>query len=256
MSSQTIAFFGATGGCAGYALSNTLKAGYTCTALARTPAKLTQSMKEKGVPTDVLDRQLTIIQGNIKDIEAVKQTLRLEGRVVDTIVSGIGGTPVLQWSLWYPVTLTDPTICQDAGRTILQALMELKPAKKPTLINVSTTGISPQGYPRDVPLAFVPLYHWLLHVPHEDKRVLEQMLTEHIRIPENERFLSAYVNIKPSLLLDGEGKGLETVRQGVDEAPAVGYTIQRGDVGTFIFERLIRNGVKAEQMNKSLSITY
>ena len=256
MSSQRLAFFGATGGCAGYCLSNSLKAGFDCIALARTPAKLTQAMKDKGVSTEALDSHLTIIQGDIKDAETVKKAIQLNGQVVDTIISGIGGTPKFQWSLWSPVTLTDPTICQDAGRTILQALTQLKPASKPTLINVSTTGIPPKGKPRDLPLPYVFLYPWLGHVPHEDKRIWEQKLAEHMQLPEAERGLRAFVNVKPSLLLDGEGKGLDVVRQGIDESPAVGYTIQRGDVGLFMYERLVKGGVKDEWANKSVTLTY
>lgn len=254
--SSKLAFFGATGGCAGYCLANSLKAGYDCIALARTPAKLTQAMKDKGVNSKALDQHLTIVQGDVKDVESVKNALQLNGQVVDTVVSGIEGTPILRWSLWSPVTLTDPTICQDAGRTILQAVTQLKPASKPILINVSTTGIPPKGKPRDLPLPYVFLYPWLGHVPHEDKRVWEQKLTEHMQLPEGERGLRAYVNVKPSLLLDGDGRGLQAVRQGIDEQPAIGYTIQRGDVGLFMFERLVKAGVKEEWLNKSVSIAY
>ena len=166
MPASKIAFFGATGDCSGFTLANTLNAGYDCIALARTPAKLTESMKHKGVSTSALDQRLTIIQGDVKDVEAVKRALQLNGQVVDTIVCGIGGTPQLQWSLWTPVTLNDPHICQDAGNTILKALQDLKPATKPLLILVSTTGIPPNGMPRDEPLLCVPFYRWMLHIPH------------------------------------------------------------------------------------------
>ncbi|KAI7080755.1 hypothetical protein KC327_g10 [Hortaea werneckii] len=44
---STLAFFGATGDCAGYCLAQALNAGYDCRALARTPAKLTASLKNK-----------------------------------------------------------------------------------------------------------------------------------------------------------------------------------------------------------------
>lgn len=256
MSSQTLAFFGATGGCAGYCLAHTLNAGYNCIALARTPSKLTQAMKDKGVSTQALDQYLTIAQGNAKDVESVKKALQLNGKVVDTVMVGIGGTPILRWSIVSPVTLTDPTICQTAGATLLQALTELNPAKKPLLIDVSTTGIWPKGMPSDLPLVYRPLYPWLLGVPHEDKHVWEQILTEHMQRPETERGLRNFVHIKPSLLFDGDGKGLDAVRQGIDEDPAVGYTIQRGDVGLFIFEKLIKEGVKESWLNKSLTLTY
>ena len=166
MPASKIAFFGATGDCAGHTLANTLNAGYDCVALARTHAKLTESMKNKGVSTTALDQHLTIIQGDVKDVECVKNALQFDGQVVDTIVCGIGGSAQLRWSLLTPVTLTDPHICQDAGNTILQALQQLKPAVKPLLIVVSTTGIPPSGMPRDEPLLCTPLYRWLLHIPH------------------------------------------------------------------------------------------
>ena len=165
MAPSKIAFFGATGDCAGYTLANALNAGYDCIALARTPAKLTKSMKDKGVNASTLDQHLTIVEGNVKDVEAVKRALQLNGQVVDTIVCGIGGTPALQWSLLTPVTLTDPKICQDAGNMIVQALVQLKSATKPLLIIVSTTGIQPEGMPRDEPLLCSPLYRWMLHIP-------------------------------------------------------------------------------------------
>lgn len=256
MPSSKIAFFGATGDCAGHCLAYTLNAGYDCIALARTPSKLTKSMKAKGVSNETLDQHLTIVQGDVKDVEAVKNALQLDGQVVDTIVSGIGGTPKLQWSLATPATLDDPELCQKTGRTILQALGELRLTNKQLLINISTTGTWRQGLPRDVPLLLVGLYHWLGHVMHSDKRILEEMLVEHMQSPEGQRSLRGYVNIKPSLLMDGEGYGLEAVRQGVEQSPAIGYTIQRKDVGLWIFERLLKADVKHEWVNNSVTLTY
>ena len=256
MPASKIAFFGATGDCAGYTLANTLNAGYDCIALARTPAKLTQSMKSKGVSSEALDQHLTIIQGNIQDVEAVKRALQLNGEVVDTIVCGIGGTPQLQWSFFTPVTLDNPKICQKAGNAILQALVQLKSTVKPLLIYVSTTGIQPHGMPRDEPLLMSPLYRLLLHIPHVDKRILEENLTAHVKLPLNDRGIRAFVAVKPSLLMDGEGYGLDFVRQGVPERPAVGYTIRRIDVGLFISERLIKQEPADEWLNKGISLTY
>ena len=70
------------------------------------------------------------------------------------------------------------------------------------------------------------------------------------------RVVGNYVNVKPSLLMDGEGKGLDKVRSGVDEEPAVGYFVRRQDVGLFMFEKLVRDGVPKEWENKGVSITY
>jgi hypothetical protein len=257
--SKTIAFFGATGDSAGYCLSYTLKAGYTCSALARTPSKLTASMKAKGVPTEVLDKNLTIIQGDVRDVGAVKRTLQSSnGKLADEIVVGIGAYPKLQWSLWNPIGMQDPTVCQDAGATILKALSELKPkeGQKPLMINVSTTGIPPKGKPWDVPWWFSWLYRVLLHAAHADKRVLQENLAQHVQLPESEKVIKGYINTKASLLQDGEAKGVDQVREGVEDAPAVGYFIRRADVGLFIFERLIKGEPKAEYWNKGVCITY
>ncbi|RMY84270.1 hypothetical protein D0862_11458 [Hortaea werneckii] len=260
---STLAFFGATGDCAGYCLAQALNAGYDCRALARTPAKLTASLKNKHVSSETLDKHLTIVSGDVKDVPAVKETLSLSaghpGNVVDKIISGIGGTPAFQWSLLQPFTLTDPTICQDAGRTILKALEELESTstgrtKKPILINVSTTGIPSPNCPRDVPLLFVPLYHWALAVPHEDKKVLQEALAAHME--SESALLQGFVHVKPSLLTDGEAMGLQAVREGMEIEPAVGYTIRRADVGGWIFQRLVKGEVKGEWMDRSVCVTY
>lgn len=89
-----------------------------------------------------------------------------------------------------------------------------------------------------------------------DKRKLEEDLTAHLRLPDSEKGIRAFVAIKPSLLMDGEGYGLDIVRQGLPEKPAVGYTIQRKDVGLFMCERLIKQEVNPEWLNKGVSITY
>ena len=256
MPARALAFFGATGDCAGYCLANALKAGYDCVALARTPTKLTQSMKDKGVSSDILDQHLTIVPGDVKDIEAVKKALQLHGKVVDTIISGIGPTPKFQWSLTAPISLEDLTICQSAMRTILRALTNLQPINKPLLLNVSTTGIWPTGAPRDIPFAYILLYKWFLHVPHEDKRAMGQELADHLALPESERGIRAYVTVKPTLLMSGESKGLDSVLQGIEEKPAIGYTIRRHDVGLFMFERMVKTGVEDAWLNKSVTLTY
>ena len=256
MPARTLAFFGATGDCAGYCLANALKSGYDCVALARTPAKLTQSMKDKGVPSEALDQHLKIVPGDVKDIEAVKKALQLNGKVVDTIISGIGPTPKFQWSLTAPISLGDLTICQSATRTILRALTDLQAVDKPLLLNVSTTGIWPTGAPRDIPLVYTLLYRWFLHVPHEDKRAMGKELANHLALPESERGIRAYVTVKPTLLMSGDNKGLDAVRYGVEEKPAIGYTIRRSDVGLFMFERMVKTGLEDAWLNESVTLTY
>jgi hypothetical protein len=217
---------------------------------------LVKSLVAKGVNKEVIQQQLRIVEGDVKSVEAVRQVLYQDGQLVEQIVSGIGGAPVLQWNLLKPVTLNDPTICQDAGATILKALNEIHSDKKPCLFNVSTTGIPPAGCPRDVPLLLYPLYHWLLAVPHADKKLLEQDLSEHMNLPESQRALRGFINIRPSLLVDGEGSGIASIREGSDQSPAVGYTISRQDVGKWMFERLVKGDTAAKWMNSGVSITY
>lgn len=75
-----------------FCLAAALKNDYDCIVLARTPDKLSASMTATGVSQEVQDRYLTIITGDIRDLEAVKRALVLKERVVDTVVCGIGGT--------------------------------------------------------------------------------------------------------------------------------------------------------------------
>ena len=77
-----------------------------------------------------------------------------------------------------------------------------------------------------------------------------------MNLPDSQKGIRAFVAVKPSLLMDGDGFGLDIVRQGVPEKPAVGYTIRRQDVGLFICERLVKQDVREEWLNKGVSITY
>lgn len=219
-------FFGATGGCTNYALVLALKAGKQCTALARTPGKLTSMLAANGVSQEAMDTCLRIQQGDAKDITAVKATL--SAAPPDMIISGIGMDAFAKNA--------DTTICQEAARTLLAALGELQLSQKPHVVIVSTTGISKGA--RDVPLLFVPMYDWLLRVPHEDKKVMEQLYTDAAAMESP--VISATTFIRPALLMDrDEPKGLERIEVGSEEKPAVGYTIPRKDVGLWIFEKLI-----------------
>lgn len=256
MSSSKIAFFGATGDCAGYCLVSALAAGHSCVALARNPSRLSQSLRDKGVSVSAIESHLTIVEGNVKDIRAVQQALQIDGAVVDFIVSGIGAAPKFQWSIFQPITLDDTKVCQTAGSTILQALRVLNSAQKPVIINVMTTGIPPEGKPWDVPVLLTWMYHYIMQVPHEDKAAVQDMLIEHMRLPETQRDLGGFVNIKASLLMDGTSKGLQLVREGVEDTPAIGYTIRRADVGLWIYERLLKTNIKDEWVNKGVCITY
>ncbi|RJE22809.1 UMTA methyltransferase family protein [Aspergillus sclerotialis] len=248
----TIAFFGATGGCANSCLVLALRAGYCCTALARNPTKLRDLLRQREIPESTIADNLIITTGDVTDIEPVKETLLSNGGPVNFIVCGIGGKPSFENPL--RPTLDNPSICQDGMRTILAASRSLAVAEtagKPSLIVVSTTGIS--GHVRDFPLVMLPLYHWMLKVPHEDKKVMERLIREEMEKPAGERGIQNCSVIRPSLLTDGKEDGLENVQVGFEEAPAVGYTISRKQVGRWMFENLVCKD--SEYVGKVVAIT-
>jgi hypothetical protein len=231
-------------------------------AVVRNETKLTNLLKSRNVPQELISKYLTIIIGNVKDIQSVSQALfhpSFSTGVVDIIVSGIGGSPVFTPNPLRP-TLDDPKICQDATSTILEALRSgLKSTmEKPLFIAVSTTGISDHG--RDIPIALVPLYHWLLPVPHADKKRMENLLANEIKSAEPT--IRGFVAVRPSLLTDGDLLGVEKIRAGTESEgtvakSAIGYTISRIDAGNWIYRMLVEDkDSRAKYVNQFVSITY
>lgn len=233
-------------------------------------------LKKNEISTELISKHLTIVQGNSKDSVKVAEALKVNNVVADLILSGVGGVPVFKPNPLRP-TLDDPTICQDTVSTILKALRDLhsdpddyssqhkkkeeKKKKKPTLVVISTTGISDSG--RDVPLAMLPLYHWLLPIPHKDKKMMERLLVEEIKGHDDaSSAIENFVAVRPSLLTDGRALGFGAIRAGIDrkgklDNSAIGYTISRADVGGWIFEGLVEDkaGKKSTYLNQFVSIT-
>ncbi|KAH6672352.1 hypothetical protein B0J14DRAFT_593488 [Halenospora varia] len=270
---KNIAFFGATGGTAAATLAQCLLAGYNCTALVRSASKLTNLLKTShSIPAETLDKQLTIIQGNIKSIDDCTQTVfpaalnpptsRTNNRSVDIIVSCIGSIPV--WKGWNPIpSIEDPTVCAEGTNAILTALRNRQPVKKPVYCAMSTTGISKYG--RDVPLVFAPLYYVFLHIPHKDKKIMENLVIEGAsNSDKGQQVISEYNIIRASLLTSGAQLGREHIRWEVEDgavtSKAIGYTISRADVGNFIFEEVVEkwdgSEVKAEGKGRIFTVTY
>jgi NAD(P)H-binding len=274
---KIVAFLGATGGCTLATLTHTLLANtnnHHCVALARTPSKLRNLLlAQERITPALLSERLTIIQGDARDKEAVKQVLtakpatgKLGGEsdvVADTILSGLGGQPKLQWSLWEPVTLDNPTICQDSANTLVAALQELGAEgrlgwRKPLVAFVSTTGISTGK--EDVPFGLRWLYHYVLKVPHVDKREMETTFRQAAADSEKgKRVLRGVVGVRPSLLMGTgdirEEVGMGKVRVGSEQEPAVGYRIRRADVGSWVFREVVeRGGEKWE--GQMVTLTY
>lgn len=71
----------------------------------------------------------------------------------------------------------------------------------------------------------------------------------------DQRVLSAFTDVKASLLMDGVGVGWEKLRVGHSRKPAVGYTVKRADVGDFIFERLVKGEWEGEWVDDSVTVT-
>ncbi|KAF5860473.1 hypothetical protein ETB97_001483 [Aspergillus alliaceus] len=228
-----VAFFGATGGCVLACLVRALKAGIRCSALVRDPAKLHDLLRQRGLSETITAEKLSVVKGDVTDISAVQQTLRYNGQPVNMIVSGVGGRLIFTNPL--RPRLDNPTICQDAVRTILAACRGLE--RKPVLVAISSVGLTDKK--RDAPIAMVPLNYWALRDPHADKKVMEEIIFEEMKKPEAERAIRDYALVRPSWFINGEGIGLGGIRDGTEECPAIGYTISRNDVGLWIYENLV-----------------
>ncbi|KAL1964404.1 hypothetical protein VTN77DRAFT_6962 [Rasamsonia byssochlamydoides] len=263
----TIAFFGATGGCANACLAHTLRAGYSAVALARTPSKLRNMLQQQdGITEEMLATQLRIVQGDATDVVAVKRTILAgDGKLVRTIVSGIGARPSFKrqskCSIIPCLTLDNPQITEQGMTALVAALREIYVEEKdsdsnsnthdkPLLATISSTGLTKPHEPRDVPFLMRGMYRILLAIPHADKRKMEAL------IEANADVFGGYVIVRPTLLTgDGKikitpGKGKEEdqgwrkLKVGTVDKPAVGYTIDRADVGRWIFEEVVRAGGK------------
>lgn len=145
------------------------------------------------------------------------------------------------------------TICTIASSTILSALALLQPSTKPLILVLSTTGISTG--PRDVPLAFYPLYKMLLANPHKDKFAMENTLTDAIA-GSTESWIRGVVIVRASLLTNGPALGKANVRAGSEKNPAVGYTISREDVGQWVFENVIQDELRDRWAGEKVTLTY
>jgi hypothetical protein len=250
--SKTIAIFGATGGTGLAVLKFALQAGCTVNVLARTPSKLADFSAQ-------YPNHLHVIKGDIRDISSIKETLVLNNKLVDVVVSGIGMV-ISRKGLGF--TSTDPHICEEGTKLILTALSQIEEDNKiwfqaggPQMVLLSTTGISDKG--RDIPIAMVPLYHWILAVPHLDKKKMEKAVVNSGR---------KWILVRPSFLSDCASRGLENIRvstetpeasneKKISDDVAIGYTISREAVGLWIVEECVKRDASRWE-GKLVTITY
>ncbi|KAH9886177.1 hypothetical protein F4778DRAFT_486056 [Xylariomycetidae sp. FL2044] len=246
---RTVTFIGASVGCGHHALRHALDAGLTCVALCRTPAKLTDKLPTSRYPN------LHVVAGNAHDVEAVAQCLTDPNdatRLVDTVISSIGGRPVLS-----KMTIDDPHVCEKGMDTLVAALERVRARgaiavaghHHPKIVGLSSTGISQTG--RDLPLLMLPLYK-LMGVPHRDKRLMEEKL-----MASGETFCV----LRMSLLVDdGETDAPirvsieDPARNVVEKKREIGYTISREEAGRWIFANLLQ-GFRPEYWRRIVSIT-
>ncbi|KAK1593543.1 uncharacterized protein LY79DRAFT_514253 [Colletotrichum navitas] len=244
---KTILFLGATGGCGLSALRRSLDAGFTCIALCRTPSKLASILLPEQYPN------LRVAQGNAHDADVVARHLvsPLDAtRFVDAVVSSIGA-----WFDMRKMNLEDVHVCEKGMAVLLDAVRKLRAEKgvsgNPRILGLSSTGIS--KFARDMPFIVAPLYKGLLHVPHEDKRAMEELL-----FASNE----AWTVVRASLLTNSKERPSGAVRVGIEdpvkgvEQLAIGYSISREDVGRWIFENVLQKGGNDEFVRKVATITY
>lgn len=240
-SPKTIAFIGASGGVGLSALKHCLATGHTCIALARTPSKFDAVFPPGSEPN------LRIVKGDAHDLETVSQCIKAEEngtKLVDIIVTTIGSRPNAKFAL------EDPDVCKKGSATLVAAINKLHSegvTGTPYLIACSTTGMSKHG--RDFPLAFYPLYAWLLKAPHADKVVMEKNILDS-GLP--------WTIIRPALL--NSGATTKPVRVGIEdpkngfESKEIGYFISREDTGKWIADFLV-NTENNKYMYKYPSLT-
>lgn len=229
--------------------------------VVRNPEKLKNLLTDRGIYDSATANILTVTKGSVSETDLVRKVLLYADIPVDLIVFGIGGKMSFENPL--KPTLDNPTVCQDAIRVVFEASRTLDPAngeaasehnRKPLLAVLSTTGISEK---RDLPILMMPMYKWMLKVPHVDKKAMEELIFKEIALARAERGIENYIIVRPSFLTDGKSEGLANIKVGTEVKPAVGYTIARSDVGVWLFQNAVRNGLKEENpyLRKIVTIT-
>jgi hypothetical protein len=225
-------------------------------------------LKDKySIPSSIVDSQLTIHSGNVKNPASVAKALlspKNPHLLVNTILFGVGGSPKTQLSIRTPMTIDDPHICESGMKAVQSALDTLftqgissaSDGRKPLVVVISTTGLYPFKH-RDFPLGMFPVYTYMLQVPAADKRKLEQLLRE-----DDGKHFRDVVLIKGAMFTEAK-RGLESIKVGWDwvrpeghgEAPGphFGYTIGRQDLGQWVFRKPI---VEGGWEGKSVTLSY
>jgi hypothetical protein len=84
---------------------------------------------------------------------------------------------------------------------------------------------------------------------------MEQLVWDQKDKSDAERVIDEFAIVRPTLLMDGKGVGVGKIRYGLESSPAWGWTIDRKDVGDWLFEKGIKPAELGEFKNQAISLT-
>jgi len=233
-----------------------LAKGNTVTFLLRSVATLENDQELKPY---IESGKATLVKGDatsFDDVSAAWKKASSQG-TVDLVLFTVGGTQA-SFSITKGILMTPHNLCTEAILTTQRVIVK-SGAPVPKFVVVSSTGLTRQSK-AIMPMLLRPLYSWMLHIAHEDKRGLEAVIHHGIGTPyeegetPGEAILPAgwqdslpaagwakhSVIIRASLLTDGEATG--KYRAAVGDFKS--WTVARKDVAHFIAEELLVNWEK------------
>ncbi|KAG8806110.1 hypothetical protein FRC17_005170 [Serendipita sp. 399] len=175
---------------------------------------------------------------------------------VDLIMFTVGATAA-SFSLWEGFVINPRDLCTRSLLTLIKAIHSAMPEHPiPRLVVLSSTGLTRESK-AVLPYILRPLYGWLLHVPHDDKKGMEAVVFEGWGKPyeagelpgetvlpsgwkeglpsQNGEWAKESVIIRAALLMDSAPR--ERYRAQVGDFTTT--WIARRDVSHFIAERLV-----------------
>lgn len=240
----------------------------------RNPEKLGDMLTTRfQLSAGTTSQYLTIHKGDVKSAVDASKALVCPSDsryLVDTIFFSVGGYPSFQFSIKQPMVLTDPTICEDAMKSVLAGLDHLaqqgvtatRSGEKPLLVVISATAGEKVWNEVPLPWLVAPLYCWLLSSPQKDKLRMEKMIEE-----DKAAHVRGFVIVRPAFLTEGPPKGLEQVKMGwqwnrqrveqVQKEPGrvIGWTIGKSDLGAWVSDKVL-TGDGSSWVGKLISLCY
>ncbi|KAI8376754.1 hypothetical protein EDC96DRAFT_571661 [Choanephora cucurbitarum] len=214
-----IAVLGGSRGCARAMVVQGLDK-YQFKLLVRNPDNIEYDEQQKS--------KLTLIKGDAMDPVAVRQLLE----DIDVVVSSIGSTIDIKTG-----KMAIPNLCSKSMKVLLEVIGQMEKNRPQRLVVVSSTGLDDSS---DVPCLFRPMYKYLLHEPHEDKREMEKMVINQNVIPD-------WILARPSFLKNGKVTGKYRAGENL-----CGYLVNREDVGHFLLNQCIEQD---EFLQKKVVVT-